>query len=420
MSLYERADSAFHWYRFEIAGVEYRASTGVPLGEENKREALRVEARAKIKAGATTPVRGPARGIGRLRAMGVEDYEDAEDRGASKGYLRSLRWSWRAIDAGFGATATVRDLSLDALNRYVRFRRKQGVRGQSIRREITALKRICRRAASRGWIIAPAEWPRVKSDPPHPGRIGKLRSAEEIAAVLSALPRDVADEYRFAALTGLRSAELARIEPGWLEATPSGPLLRVPAWASKTRSERVVMLAAPALEIIRRRSDRSPIFTGADHQVRVGSASRRAGLVHPLTFRDLRVFYASAGLAGSGDAAAVQASLGHADLRTTQRYQRSTLERAAAVSEAAAKALEVGTGTRHRSGKSKQNKGKARPVVASQGTSIEQFRAVECHECAAELQRVAGEHAKGRHRRVGTGGAEIIDFPSRARLAGAA
>lgn len=415
MSLYERDDSAFWWYRFEVAGTEYRATTGVPLGEEHKREALRVEAHAKLKARAASPVRGSARGVGRLRALGVEDYEDAEDRGASPGYLRSLRWAWRAIDAGFGPTATVRDLDLDSLNRYVRERRKQGKRGQSIRREITALKRVCRRAASRGWIVAPpAEWPKVKKDPQDPARTGKLRPAHEIAAVLAQLPQDVADEYRFAALTGLRAAELARIEPEWMEASEAGPLLRVPATASKTRTERLVMLTAPAVEILRRRAGCSPVFSGADHQVRVGTASKRAGLVHRLTLRDLRVFYASAGLAGSGDAAAVQASLGHADLRTTQRYQRSTLERGAAVSAAAAKALEVGTVARHGLGKPKQNAHKAPVVVASQGTHVEQFRDVECPECVAELQRVLGEHREGRHSSVGT--VEVVE-PKRGKAA---
>ena len=402
MSLYQRAGSRFWWYRFEVAGEEFRGSTN----ETDRARALRHEAQRKLDAQASAPLVSSSRGLGRLRSLAAEDVKDAEDRGAHEGYLRSLRWMWKAIDATFsvefGADASVRDVSLDTVKRHVARRRDEGIRGQSIRREVAALKRVCIVAADRGWLLrVPPMWPKVKSDPPHPTRRGKLRSPEKIREILDSMPEDVRDEYRFAAFTGLRAAEVGRVEAYWMEPSASGPLLRVPAWASKTREERTVMLSAPAIEILRRRESRTPVFTGSDFQTRVRAASLAAGLTSALTLRDLRVYYATTGLQRSGDATAVQEQVGHEDLRTTQRYMRSTLDRDAAVSDAVAASLEPAQKGRHRSARSRADKafdsGALPAKQASTGSAVP-----DCPVCAAELQRIAAEHAKGRHMSVGT------------------
>jgi hypothetical protein len=64
--------------------------------------------------------------------------------------------------------------------------------------------------------------------------------------------------------------------------------------------------------------------------------SAKQGISPAVTLRDLRHTYSTLGLQGSNDAAAVQAAMGHSDLRTTQLYQSSTVARVAKVGVAVA------------------------------------------------------------------------------------
>ncbi len=89
--------------------------------------------------------------------------------------------------------------------------------------------------------------------------------------------------------------------------------------ATKTRRERVVALdrAGGHLDV--------PLFA-SDHKRAFRNAATRAGIAR-ITLRDLRHCHATWAAQGTGDAAAAQAALGHADLRTTQRYLTATLAR---------------------------------------------------------------------------------------------
>lgn len=348
MSLYRRPGSKFWQCEFEVGGERIQKSTR----EEDRERAVRAELRFKLAAREAAPrVR---RGPGSLRELAALDVLDATDAKTTSNHIRSLRWMWKAIDAHFGADARVDAITLDSMKDYVRDRERQGIRGQSIRREISALKRACRIAVRKGWLSSfPSEWPRVKSDAPDARRRGKLRSADEIAAVAALCSPSARDLIHFAAMTGLRRHELARVRLEWMQATSAGPILVVPPEASKTRSEREIALSARAVEILRRRDGRErlgkslPIFAPHTASVRdsIKRASKEAGLSSTLTLRDLRHYYSTVGLAASGDAVAVQSQMGHTDLRTTERYQHSTRERAAAVSALVAESLQVGSPT---------------------------------------------------------------------------
>ena len=290
--------------------------------------------------------------------MAAADIKRAEDNGATPEHVKALESLWSVMlrrldpDASMG---TVAARVFDVVEDYIGRRRGEQVRGQSIRREVAALKRAFTIAHRRGLIDAmPTHWPTVKSDPLDPLQRGKLRPPEVIQAVLEQVSQDARDELLFVALTGLRATEVKRLATSWVEpAAPSASVpavLRVPAHSAKNRRERVVGLPETALGIIKRRVAANPtaerVFSQSNHKKAVRAASQRAGLPDTLTLRDMRHTYGTLALRGTADPVAVQAALGHSDLKTTQRYLSSTIERTTSAGAAVADAL-VGVQNRH-------------------------------------------------------------------------
>jgi integrase len=103
---------------------------------------------------------------------------------------------------------------------------------------------------------------------------------------------------------------------------------------------------APA--ILRRRCENGvaafPSGSHRTHRTARLLAAQRAGWPSGISLRDLRHTHATLAAHALGDAKAVQAALGHSDLRTTDRYLSSTIARTTATASAVAEAL-----TRHNS-----------------------------------------------------------------------
>ncbi len=241
---------------------------------------------------------------------------------------------------------------------YVTTRRKEGARGQSITREVAAVRRGLREARRQGLYRGPMpEWPKVRHDPKDKAQAGKLHPAERVMEWLAALGDEdqagpAREQAELVLRTGLRAEEVRRLCLGWVEVAPPDAgvpaLLRVPAEATKTRRERVVGLTEDALVVLDAASGRVgghldvPLFP-SDHKRAFRNAASRIGSPR-ITLRDLRHCHATWAAQGTGDAAAAQAALGHADLRTTQRYLTATVARvssaAVAVGAMVAKAPE--------------------------------------------------------------------------------
>ncbi len=238
------------------------------------------------------------------------------------------------------ADAHPESLDFDQIQNFVAARRERGNRGQSIRKDLQALKRGLDIARRRGWIRAVPDFPKVRSDPPKETQKGQLHAPHLLRAWLDALPLEARDEAEFALLTGLRATEIKRASATWVERAPADAgvpaLLRVPAAASKTRTERVVGLTAEALVIL----ERNPNGFPETHRNARRTAAKQIAYARNITLRDLRHTYGTLALQGTGDAIAAQAALGHTELATTQRYQSSTLKRTASASIAVARLLE--------------------------------------------------------------------------------
>jgi integrase len=341
--LYRKSDGGVWYVKFKHRGDTVRKSTG----ETDRRRAEAAGRRIRVDHEEENGPGGRRTGV-TMSELAGEDIKRALDEGADpETRVRTLKWIWAKVLGHLGdidVGAVDYDLVLD----YVGRRRKDGAKGQTIRRETQSLRRGLLMAERRGWIgTAPRFWPKIKSDPADDKQRGKLVATEVLQLVLGELSGDARDEALFVALTGLRHAEVKRVQAGWVEPLPKGSaapaLLRIPAAAAKTRRERIVALSEQALDIIKRRVEANPtaatVFSGQNHKKAFRDACRRAG-VQRVTLRDLRHTYATLALQGTADAVAVQAALGHTDLRTTQRYMSSTVARTVSAGVSVARALE--------------------------------------------------------------------------------
>lgn len=225
-------------------------------------------------------------------------------------------------------------------------------RGQTIVRELQALKRGLQSALRKKAIAQmPAEWPKVKRDPPREWQRGHLHEPEKVSAFLERLPPAARAQMTVAALTGLRAHELRRLSWSWVEKPPHGvevpAILRVPISGAKTRTERLVALPLPALQALQDarqavmavdKAGAMPLMPG-QYKKTYDRVAHELGYVKNITLRDVRHCYGTLALQHGGDAAATQAAMGHKQLATTQRYQTSTIRRTVEAGLAVAEAI---------------------------------------------------------------------------------
>ena len=166
------------------------------------------------------------------------DVQRAQDAGATTHHLRNLEALWVTVLARVGADTPMVRLAqniFDTSQAYIGTRRQEGVRGQTIRREIAAMKRAFQICSRRGLLDeGPYHWPAIKSDPPSQARSGKLHSVEAIHQLIGVLPQEAADLLGFVAWTGLRATEAKKVEWPWVTQHALGvdgvaAILNVPA-----------------------------------------------------------------------------------------------------------------------------------------------------------------------------------------------
>lgn len=375
MSLYREDTSSYWWCRFQVNGKSHRVSTGKTNKTEARYEEERLRAEARAKA-ASEPRSRIAPGT--LLDLSGLDVDRAINEGADKDIVTAtLTAIWSPITQHFGVDFDIANLTPVSMEEYVSARRnwpklhpKTGetmgyrrIAGQTIRREIAALKRACIIAKKRGWIAhIPDEFPKLRKDPKNVAMKGKLRSPELLRKLLNeandrrrknSSDDTVRDHLLFCVLTGLRAEELHKVRETWVEPLPPGlkvedvvAILRPPEAGTKTGEERYIGLVQEALDVIERRKAVAKDGVLFPHKS-VGQWLRRyckkEGIGPAVSLRDLRHSFSTYGLHGTSDAVSVQEAMGHADLRTTQTYQSSTIARVAAVSVAVARTV-LGTG----------------------------------------------------------------------------
>jgi integrase/recombinase XerD len=318
MSLYRRGET--WWCKFKVGGEVLRQSTG----ESNYRRAQTVERRLRAEADTKAPAR-----VGHsppLSEYAARDIHRAEIKGTTPEHLKILQQRWARTIASLGDPC-IDTIDGQTLADYVSTRRAQKVRGQTIRREVTDIRRAMLLAVDQNVLTAlPKPWPVIRTDPPSVAQAGKLHSEEALRAVLEAVPVDVREACAFCYATGLRFSELRRVRASWLERPKYESkvpyVLRLPRDATKSRKERVVGVPQELAELVLRRAEEMGdlVFPRGGYRKALAIACARIGYAQTITLRDLRHMFASEALKRSGDIQAVSNALGHSALTTTALY----------------------------------------------------------------------------------------------------
>lgn len=399
MGLYRRPNSQAWWVRFKVRGTTIRRSTGTADRSAARTRAAQIEAEER---GGTGTRHSAALGGGPfLDELATEDLKDARTRGLADITVNTTARHWKAVlysNALGGARTSA--VTKERLTEFVAERRAAGVRGQTIRKELTYLKRAMKRARA----PIPEDWPSMRTDPKHATRTGREIPPHLLRAFLLALPLELRDVFGLALMTGMRSEEIYRLSPEWLERAPAGSTvpfyIRLPASGTKTRTERVVGCTEPVAAIIQNAIDagRSPLFVRSNRRDAIRTAAKAAGLAFKPTLRDCRTTHGSLGAYLTGDAKAVQNALGHNDLKMTNGYMRSTLDRTASVALAVAGAVYPVEGVTPQGAHARQHPAEPEGYVDPNSITLHRRRWICCESCAvscSEKRHLASENADG-------------------------
>jgi integrase len=339
------------WCRFYVGKIEYRKSTDTHL--KSKAEQMERLFRSHVESSAPKRTRNIAT-VGTLREKLIEEVMKFDVRPERKDDLIGLFKPLLRILGEDTDAAVVCDI--DVIHTYIDKRLEEGRGGQTIKRETQALARALRFAG----FEVPANWPNGTNTPKLKSKKteqskkqrGRVHRLPVLISWFEALrtgrsrrskhPGEAYDMALLAFLTGLRHEELYRLTPEWVEAAPADCstefILRLPDDKTKDDDERVVGLSAMAHEIIKRRDKgpMTPIFSGEKHKGAYRSASKRIGYHLNIHLRDMRKNHLTIGGYKTSDASAVQSAAGHSDLKTTNIYMGSTIDRVTSVAAAVA------------------------------------------------------------------------------------
>jgi site-specific recombinase XerD len=201
----------------------------------------------------------------------------------------------------------------------------EGISASNLKMHVAGLKYFYREVVHRPEVVADLAWPKVSS------RIPEVPTEAEVVALLAAAPSEM---YRVMWMVaygaGLRVSEVCALQVGDIDSGRGVIVVR----AGKGDKDRLTLLPPRLLEALRaywrhRRPPGPHLFPGRlpgqpvharSVQHALAAAARRAGIQRPLRFHSLRHAYATHSLEGGTDLCTLQATLGHAELKTTRRY----------------------------------------------------------------------------------------------------
>lgn len=313
------------WARFKIKGIEYRQSlrTRSIAVAERRMKAARQATEDMVFFGATDPVTWQAAVVS-WNATAAKTVKPA----TFTRYLVSLGQCREWLDG-----VPVQKIDNRQLKTLVSARQKHGATNATIRRDLTAISSVLAHCVDEGWIEEnPARMIDRSRFKEGKGRIMLPRDGS-IDAVLAIKGRFI-DMAAFSLETGMRQEEVAGLEHDRIDRR------RMSATLEETKSGRVreVPLSAYAMEIIDRQPQylrtRFVFWRGAgDRFQNVGSqfyatvtrvarkAAQQGTEFRPFRFHDLRHLFAVRYLReGRGGIYQLQQVLGHASIKTTERY----------------------------------------------------------------------------------------------------
>jgi integrase len=357
ITFFRRDGTRAIWCKFWVGGQRYRRSTKTSDPKEAERAARSL--RADIEANYVEEPTKRSRDFLMLIEWGTDDIARAEDRGRHPHYVDTLGTNWKTLLRVLGEDVRLHKISGADLELYIRTRKREGVRNQTVSKELTCLKRALRSALKDKRVKAmPAvkaaikdcldEWPEpLPPDPKDPMLEGVPRSPEVIRAVCEKATPELRDKIIFALCTGVRPEELTRVRFDMVRKAPvDAPVpayLDLPDWATKKRKPRSQGIPPLALEILHRRFEANingeEVFTSEDHKTQLRRISKELGLTKRFALKDMRKTHATWGTDLTGDIEAVRRGLGHSDVRMTQIYVMRQVDGAARIANVVAENL---------------------------------------------------------------------------------
>lgn len=317
MSLFRREGSPYWQYSFTVNGVRFRGSTG----REGKREAQLVEAELRQQA---KDKRTYSDAFRLRECFGSYWNEHAKHKRSAKFVFQKLD----ALSRILGAETLITDLTNAKVMDYVAKRRGEQARkgakseeqkakliqAHSINRDLSILKAALNHVNQlHGQQIPALAWKRLRTkEPEH--RTTFLKQ-EEYAALIAASDPGLQLIIRFACATGLRKANILKLD--WKEVDLSASLVTVTVKGDKTHTVRLTPDLRAALSLINHREGQ--VFNTVNFRKRWYAALKAAGL-EGFRFHDLRHTFASWARIAGADLADIKDALGHSSVAVTMRY----------------------------------------------------------------------------------------------------
>jgi integrase len=339
MSLFKRPNSPYYWYEFIFEGVRYRRSTKL----RNKKAAGNAESihRAKLaQARAGIVERKPAPLLKHFAKQFLASVELERRPNTHRCYSISVN----NLLPRFGAKR-LNEITADEIRQFKEARLKDGRSGATVNRDMECLRRMFCVAIKTDVIVTSPFVARKVEFLPENGRERVLTFAEERTYLSNANPllRDVAT---IILEMGLRPEEVFRMRGQHVHLTAATPFVHVPE-GKTVNARRDAAVTARVLPILRRRLKKAkgeylfPFRRGGGHDwtqpmKQLQPAHRKAiedSGVPAFRLYDLRHTYGTRAAEAGTDPLTLAKLMGHADLKTTQRYvhlSKSHLEHAQA------------------------------------------------------------------------------------------
>ncbi len=326
MSLFKRANSPYWWYEFLFEGVRYRRTTKL----RNKKAAATAEDIHRARLAQSRAGIVERRPVPLLKSFAKQFLESVKlERKANTHRCYSI--SVKKLLEWFGAKR-LDEITADEIRQFKESRLKDGRSGATVNRDLECLRRMFCVAMKTDVIVTSPFAARKIEFLPENGRERVLTFTEERAYLKNAnlLLRDVAT---IILEVGLRPEEVFRMRGHDVHLTAATAFVHIPC-GKTVNARRDVAVTTRVMPILSRRLKKAkgeylfPFRVGGGHDwtqpmKQLQPAHRKAleeSGVNPFRLYDLRHTYGTRAAEAGTDPLTLAKLMGHADLKTTQRY----------------------------------------------------------------------------------------------------
>jgi integrase len=244
------------YYRFSRNGREYRHSTGLDANSQNRKEAERIEATAKLEAIAGVKAKTPSPDAVSF-PVAVDDFLQwcfTTEYRAKRNSARRIQISFQTM-VRFWADKTVAEIDADAIEAFKTFRYKEHeVRDVTLRHDLHALSVFFKKYALRKKLAAanPVDLVTIPSDK-DAVRIHVV-SRDEEAAYFSHAKGTLHDVARLILLQGCRPEEILSLRPEHIDL---GREVMLIAGGKSRAARRELPLTSESVALLRSRLEKT-------------------------------------------------------------------------------------------------------------------------------------------------------------------